>query len=172
MFYEEFQGLDPEAALRIHPQDHYRLGRAMELIRAEGKSITQIQKEFAEKQRPFPYPLLKIGLRWDREILRERVRRRTRNMLDAGLIDEVRELVERGFGGWSALQSVGYKEVLEYLQGEKTEQWLFDEIVQNTMGLAKKQRTWFQRDADIHWFDGATGLNEARGVVGKFLEGL
>lgn len=168
--YEEFQRLDPKAAQKIHPQDHYRLGRAMELIRAEGKSVTQIQKEFAETQAPFPFPLLKIGLRWDREVLRERVKLRTQKMLDAGLVAEVQGLISRGYAEWSALQSVGYKEVLTYLQEGKTQQWLFDEIVQNTMGLAKRQRTWFQRDREIHWYDGATGFAEALAKVQKFLE--
>jgi tRNA dimethylallyltransferase len=167
--YEEFKSLDPEAALKIHPQDHYRLGRAMELIRAEGKTITQIQKEFTEKQEAFPFPLLKIGLRWEREVLRERVKLRTEKMLKAGLVAEVQQLIARGFGEWSALQSVGYKEVLEYLRESKTEKWLFDEIVQNTMGLAKKQRTWFQRDPDIQWFDGDSGYDEALLAVQKFL---
>lgn len=168
--YQEFQLADPEAAQRIHPRDHYRLGRAMELIRAEGKSLTQIQKEFAATQVPFPFPLLKVGVRWDRGILRERVKLRTRKMLEAGLIDEVKDLVARGFGAWSALQSVGYKEVLEYLQEAKSDQWLFDEIVQNTMGLAKRQRTWFQRDAGIQWFEGDSGFEEAFVRVRKFLE--
>lgn len=166
--YAEFQKIDPDAAQKIHARDHYRLGRAMELIRAEGKSVTQIQKEFAESQAPFPYPLLKIGLRWDREVLRERVHLRTQKMLDAGLVAEVEALIERGLGEWSALQSVGYKEVLEYLRDGKSQEWLFENIVQNTMGLAKRQRTWFQRDNEIHWFDGAEGFSDALAVVKDF----
>lgn len=170
--YEELQRRDPEAASKIHPQDHYRLGRAMELIRAEGKSLTQIQKEFAEKQTPFPYPLLKIGLRWEREELRRRVQSRTEKMLQAGLVEEVRALVARGFAGWAALQSVGYKEVLEYLKGGRSEDWLREEIVQNTMGLAKKQRTWFQRDPEIRWFAGDQGLAPAFAAVQDFIQHL
>ncbi|MBS1970481.1 MAG: tRNA (adenosine(37)-N6)-dimethylallyltransferase MiaA [Bdellovibrionales bacterium] len=168
--YEEFQRIDPEAAQKIHTRDHYRLGRAMELIRAEGKSVTQIQKEFAESQAPFPYPLLKIGLRWDREILRERVKLRTQKMLEAGLIEEVQGLLARGLGDWDALQSVGYKEVLEYLRENKSKEWLFENITQNTMGLAKRQRTWFQRDTEIHWFDGKSGYSEALALVKSFTE--
>lgn len=168
--YAEFRQRDPEAAQKIHAQDHYRLGRAMELIRAEGKTLTQIQKEFADLQAPFPYPLLKIGLRWERETLKKRVELRTRKMIEAGLIAEVQELVNRGFASWSALQSVGYKEALEFLQENRDETWLFEEIVKNTMGLAKKQRTWFQRDADIHWFEGADGLEAALEQVQKFLK--
>ncbi len=166
--YDEFQRIDPEAAQKIHARDFYRLGRAMELIRAEGKTVTQIQKEFAESQAPFPFPLLKVGLRWDREVLRERVKRRTQKMLEDGLVQEVESLLARGLGEWSALQSVGYKEVLQYLREKKSSHWLFETIVQNTMGLAKRQRTWFQRDTGIHWFDGATGYAGASDLVKKF----
>ncbi|MGZ3797733.1 MAG: tRNA (adenosine(37)-N6)-dimethylallyltransferase MiaA, partial [Pseudobdellovibrionaceae bacterium] len=167
--YAEFQRLDPEAAKKIHPQDHYRLGRAMELIRSEGKTLTQIQKEFNERQAPFPYPLLKLGLRWDREVLRQRVILRTQKMLDAGLVREVEDLLRRGFEDWPALQSVGYKETIQFLTEGKSSQWLFENIVQNTMGLAKRQRTWFQRDPAIHWFEGATGFDLAFARVQNFL---
>jgi tRNA dimethylallyltransferase len=170
--YEEFRRLDPEAAAKIHERDHYRLGRAMELIRSEGKSVTQIQREFASQQNPFPYPLLKIGIRWDREVLRQRVRLRTEKMLAAGLVEEVQKLLDRGLGQWPALQSVGYREVLEYLEGGNSLQdrtWLVEEIAKNTMALAKRQRTWFQRDKNIQWFEGDTGFSEARRCVEAFL---
>lgn len=170
--YREFESLDPEAAAKIHPADHYRLGRAMELIRHEGRSLTEIQKEFAAKQAPFPYPLLKIGLRWEREELRKRVQLRTEKMVQAGLVDEVKGLLDRGLGGWSALQSVGYREVLEFLSAEspvRDRQWLVEEIAKNTMALAKRQRTWFQRDENIQWFDGRAGFETARAQVRDFL---
>jgi tRNA dimethylallyltransferase len=168
--YAEFQKIDPEAAAKIHARDHYRLGRAMELIRSEGRSVTEIQKSFAALQKPFPYPLLKIGVRWDREVLRGRVHKRTENMLRGGLVAEVQALLDRGLGDWSALQSVGYREVLEYLREGRSLEWLAAEITQNTMALAKRQRTWFQRDQQIHWFDGETGFGEATKVVSEFLQ--
>lgn len=170
--YAEFKARDPEAAAKVHERDHYRIGRAIELIRSEGKSVTQIQREFADAQAPFPYPLLKIGLRWEREALRERVAARTEKMLAGGLIAEVEALLDRGLGEWSALQSVGYREVLEYLQlpsNARDLSKLRDEITQNTMALAKRQRTWFQRDQNIHWFEGATGFAEASACVQEFL---
>lgn len=167
--YEEFRSLDPEAAAKIHSQDHYRLGRAMELVRAEGKSLTAIQKEFSQQQKPFPYPLLKIGLRWPKEILKERLLKRTQGMLKAGLLEEVRGLLDRGLGEWQALQSVGYKESLEFLREGRSEEWLVEEITKSSMGLAKRQRTWFQREKDIHWFEGADGFNAASEVVREFL---
>ena len=75
-------------------------------------------------------------------------------MLDLGLIEEVVGLIEKGFADWEPLQSVGYKEALGFLQGDPelaTPLALQSRIVQNTMRLAKKQKTWFQRDPEIHW---------------------
>lgn len=167
--YAEFQRRDPEAAKKIHEQDRYRLGRAMELIRAEGKTLTEIRSEFTEVQKPFPYPLLKIGITWDREILRQRVRQRTEGMLAAGLIEEVQGLLARGLGTWAPLGGVGYKEVVEYLQGKRSREWLVEEVTKNTMGIAKRQRTWFQRDPEVCWFEGATGFSLATQKVSEFL---
>jgi tRNA dimethylallyltransferase len=167
--YAEFQRLDPEAAQKIHAQDHYRLGRAMELIRAEGKSLTAIRREFADLQKPFPYPLLKIGIAWPRDVLEARVRQRTQQMLDGGLIEEVRGLLDRGLGGWAPMTGVGYAEVTEFLGGDRDREWLVAEITKNTMGIAKRQRTWFQRDRDVKWFEGATGFAAATAAVDEFL---
>ena len=157
--YQELVMVDPETAQKISPQDHYRLARAVEIIRSHGRSVSAIKKEFEAKRPPFPYPLLKLGIRLERELLLERVRQRTAAMLKAGLIDEVRTLLSRDLGAWSALQSVGYRECLDYLAGTiPTEAQLFELIVQNTMRLAKKQRTWFQRDGEILWFSSEDSL--------------
>jgi tRNA dimethylallyltransferase len=85
-------------------------------------------------------------------------------------VAEVEELLARGFAGWSALQSVGYKETLQFLNEGNSAEWLFENIVQNTMGLAKRQRTWFQRDTEIQWFDGSLGFDSAFVAVQKFLD--
>lgn len=150
--YRELAEIDPEAASKIAPKDHYRLGRAIEIIRTHGKSVTAVKKEFASQAKPFPYPLKKVGIKISKEELLPRVQLRTEQMLSQGLLSEVRSLVERGYKNWSPLQSVGYKECLEFLDGEITsEKELEEKIIMNTMRLAKKQRTWFQRDQDIQW---------------------
>ncbi|RYZ87815.1 MAG: tRNA (adenosine(37)-N6)-dimethylallyltransferase MiaA [Proteobacteria bacterium] len=168
--YEQFRTTDPEAAQKIHAQDHYRLGRAMELILAEGKSITAIRSEFASTQKPFPYPLLKIGIKWERSALEERVRRRTIGMIEAGLIEEVSGLLDRGLASWAPLTGVGYSEAGQFIRGGRTREWLIEEITKNTMGIAKRQRTWFQRDPEVCWFDGATGFTDATERVKAFLQ--
>lgn len=151
--YLELQTRDVEYSLKIHPADHYRLGRAIELLRAEGRTITDIQKEFLAKKAEFPYPLLKIAPRLGRERLAERVSLRTQMMLKTGLIEETLDALEKDWGQWAPLSAVGYREVIEYLKNLKTLEWLEQAINQSTLQLAKKQRTWFQRDLDIHWFD-------------------
>lgn len=160
---------DPEYGVKIHLSDSYRIGRAIELIRSQGKSVTQIQSEFAQAQREFPFPLLKIGPTWEREVLKERINLRTRKMLEMGLVKEVQGLLDEGLETWAPMSSVGYKEVVTFLKNEISEKELFEEIAKNTRQLAKRQRTWFQRDKDIHWFDGDRGFAEARALVEKFL---
>lgn len=167
--YQELQAVDPEYAAKIHLADHYRIGRAIELIRSQGKSVTQIQSDFAAAQRKFPYPLLKIGPTWHREVLRERIEIRTQKMLQDGLVAEVQGLLDEGLEAWAPLSSVGYKETMAYLRGEISQDQLMSEIATNTRQLAKRQRTWFQRDKEIHWFAGDQGFAEARTLVEKFL---
>jgi tRNA dimethylallyltransferase len=167
--YAELQAMDPEYAAKIHLADHYRLGRAIELIRLEGKGVTQIKKEFESQQNPFPYPLLKVGPSWDRDVLRTRIELRTRTMLEKGLIKEVQGLLDEGLKDWPPMSSVGYRETVDMIEGRLPEADLFQLIVTNTYQLAKRQRTWFQRDADIQWFPGDTGFADASAVVEEFL---
>jgi tRNA dimethylallyltransferase len=152
--YEELLQRDPETAQKISPNDHYRLARAVEMMRTHGRAVSEIKKEFEASRAPFPYPLLKIGIASKKENLLPRVQLRTRKMLERGLVAEVQSLLAKGLAGWSALQSVGYKECVDYLEGRlENQKALEDLIVQNTMRLAKKQRTWFQRDTEIIWIE-------------------
>ncbi|KYG64899.1 tRNA dimethylallyltransferase [Bdellovibrio bacteriovorus] len=168
--HQELLAKDPEYGAKIHLRDHYRIGRALELIRSQGKSVTEIQDEFAKTQNQFPYPLLKLGPKWEKEALDARIARRTEIMLKMGLVDEVRKLLDQGLESWAPMSSVGYRETISYVKGEMSLEALELEIAKNTRQLAKKQRTWFQRDADIHWFAGGEeGYLAAFHVVEKFL---
>lgn len=163
---------DPEYASKIHAADHYRIGRAIELIRSEGKSVTAVQAEFKNQKSAFPYPLLKVAPRWERERLAERIQTRTERMLSSGLIEEVQGILDEGWAQWAPLQSVGYREVLDYLSGKVSKTELAPLIAQGTRQLAKKQRTWFQRDAEILWFDGENGWKNLESRVEEFLGSL
>lgn len=145
---------DPVVGARISVNDHYRLVRALETLRRTGRRLSDIEAEYKASKPDFPYPLLKLGVSVDREKLRGRIETRTRRMLEAGLLQETQELIDEGFGDWGPLQSVGYKEAGQYLRGDHEmpdRAALEARIVQNTMRLAKRQRTWFQRDEQIHW---------------------
>lgn len=152
--YLELQSIDPLSAKKISKNDHYRLVRAIEIWRSHGRSKTEIENELKVEQKPFPYPLLKIGMSSSREFLESRVRMRTQQMFDQGLLKEVQELLNQGLASWSALRSIGFLESIDYLQGNfKSMEDLKEEIVKNTLRLAKRQRTWFRRDPDIDWID-------------------
>lgn len=168
--YQELLRLDPEYAGEINPNDGYRITRALVMIHDSGKTVTQIRQSFeAEK---FPYPLLKLGLQPSREWLLPRVQERTARMLSDGLIQEVESLVRDGLEGWAPLQSVGYKECLQFLRGEVAFERLSDLINEKTMQLSKKQKTWFKRDSEIQWLDPSYPQEQAEECVGRFLDGL
>ncbi|MES2769556.1 MAG: tRNA (adenosine(37)-N6)-dimethylallyltransferase MiaA [Bdellovibrionota bacterium] len=149
--YEELKRVDPENAKILNANDSYRIARAIEVYRATGIPFSEYKNKFSEEK--FPYKCIKIGLRTDKENLRNRVLQRTEKMLKEGLIEEVKDLVEKGLEEWDALQSVGYKEVQLFLKGLLPQDQLREEIVKNTMGLIKRQMTWFKKDIDMTWFD-------------------
>lgn len=128
----------------------------------QNKTLTEIKNSFKDQKSEFPWPLEKVGIQISKEALLPRVQARTKKMLKDGLVEEVQSLINEGFADWSALQSVGYREVLMYLQGTRDEKdkvmipdirSLQEKIIIGTMQLAKKQRTWFQRDARICWLN-------------------
>ena len=149
--YQELETKDSKTAKKISPRDKYRILRALALIKTEDKTMSQIKKEF--KKQALPWPYLKIGLKIPKEELLKRVQQRTKNMLKKGLIDETQALIDKGLKNWKPLRSVGYKEVLLYLENQIKKEELEPLIVSKTMQLAKKQRTWFKKDQNIKWLD-------------------
>lgn len=165
--YQELLKVDPASAQAINPNDSYRIQRAMEVYRAFQKPLSQFKSEFKKQDLPFEY--IKIGLQISREDLRTRVRSRVVKMLEVGLIQETKQLLDEGYQDWKALSSVGYKETVEHLRGNLTQEELVDEITKNTMGLAKRQMTWFRKDTEIQWHDALTEQNSAQISLQNFL---
>jgi len=152
--WQRLKAVDSDAAGKISKNDHYRLVRALEIFTATGQSLSDWKKKHAENKPPFPYPLLKMGIDMDRKLLLKRVQQRTEQMLKLGLIEEVESLLQQGREEWPPLSSVGYYEVLQFLKGKiSSKDHLQESIVVSTLQLAKKQRTWFQRDSEIHWLN-------------------
>jgi len=163
--HAELKRRDPEAAKKIAVQDRYRLVRALDILEGlpADQTLSQMREDF-ERESKSRFPgrrVATLGLRIERARLEPRVALRTRMMMEAGFLEEVRALKERGLGLRPALQSVGYKEVLQYLNGEVQESELEALITQGTLRLAKKQRTWFARAAETHWFDAETERESA-----------
>jgi tRNA dimethylallyltransferase len=153
--HAELATRDPEAASKININDPYRIVRALEILRSSSTNATlsSIRARF-ESQRPQAiFESIKIGLKVPRDMLRERVINRTQQMLRSGLIEEVESLCAQGLSEWAPLKSVGYAEVQMMLNGEIARAELEDRIVTSTMQLAKRQMTWFKRDADVRWVD-------------------
>jgi tRNA dimethylallyltransferase len=146
---KELHRVDADSAERMLPTNTRRIVRALEVYEITG---TPISKLHSEKVGVNFSPLL-IGLEWDRRRLYERINQRVEMMLNRGLIDEVRALMEKGYPPeTNSLQTVGYQEVIIYLQGKTDYPEMVELIKRNTRRFAKRQLTWFRRDKRIHWF--------------------
>jgi tRNA dimethylallyltransferase len=146
------QRIDPEAAARIRPRDRVRIVRAIEVFRVTGDTLTSRQREGAQPLEGFR--VLLLGLNPERGRLREAVARRTREMLERGLVDEVRRLLAAGLSAEARpLQSIGYRQALAVVRGEMTPDEAEQAIVQATMRYAKRQMTWFRHQAEVHWVE-------------------
>jgi tRNA dimethylallyltransferase len=142
---------DPALKKTVHFNDKYRLRRAYELIRLSEKSPLELEKNLTVS--PIAdFKKIKVALFAEKEILKSRVETRAKEMLASGFIEEVDELLRKGFQDWPPLQSVGYKEVGKYLKGEISKEDLLPSITLGNMKLIKKQLTWFRKDPEIKWF--------------------
>ena len=148
---EQLRKADPEAAERLHPSDSKRILRALEVYRETGKTISQHNAE--TKMLPKKYEPIYIGLAFrDREDMKALIDRRVDRMMEEGLPEEVRALRDAGVPRSStALQAIGYKELLPALDGEKTIEEAAAEIKLRSRQYAKRQLTWLRRNPDVHW---------------------
>ncbi len=147
--YAMLQQVDPAAATKIHPHDRRRTLRALEVFYVTGIPISQQQGES-----PPHYPILQIGLDAPTpDDLIRRITARTEQMLEMGLVTEVMALRDRYGADLPLLQTLGYQEVMQYLEGQLSLAQARDKIILHTRQFAKQQRTWFRADASIEWFD-------------------
>jgi tRNA dimethylallyltransferase len=143
----DLKRLDPEHYAVVDKQNHRRVIHALEICYQTGTTYTSFRKQ-EKKQRPFQ--IVKIGLNRDREELYQRINQRVDQMMEDGLLDEVRSLQDKRSN--NALNTVGYKEMFTYLDGT----WSLEEAIErmkgNTRRYARKQLTWFKRDEEMRWF--------------------
>ncbi|WP_411354755.1 tRNA (adenosine(37)-N6)-dimethylallyltransferase MiaA [Peptoniphilus harei] len=146
--YNKLFILNKDMAEKIHPNNGQRIIRALEILKSGNEKENNFRQENED------YNLIFIGLNMDRERLYERINSRVDKMIELGLVDEVRSLLDQGLDKNSqSLKAIGYKEVISYLEGEIEYSEMIDLIKKNSRHYAKRQLTWFRRDGRIKWFD-------------------
>jgi tRNA dimethylallyltransferase len=165
--YQRLRKVDPEAAERIHPNDTYRIIRALEVHEATGQTISRHHRNHSFQDAS--YRTLSIGLTMDRPILYDRIDKRVDRMLAAGFVEEVRGLLDRGYSSTlKSMRSIGYRHVADHLEGRVT----WDETValfkRDTRHYAKRQLTWFRADPDTEWME-PDQIDEMRAQIYSFL---
>ena len=150
--YDMLKSIDPEAAVAIHPNNIKRVIRALEYHEQTGKLISDHNRE--QSLKPSPYDHLYAVLTLPREILYDRIDKRVDLMMESGLIDEVRSLIDRGVPRNStAMQALGYKEIIPYLEGEYDLDEAVRVLKRDTRHFAKRQLTWFKREPSSIYYD-------------------
>ena len=145
---ERLKQVDFEYYTQADIQNPVRLIRALEVYLATGKPYSSFR---INSLRNRDFQSLKIGLTAPREIIYDRINRRVEQMMSQGLLEEVKSLLL--YRDKNALQTVGYKELFDYLDGKTTLDFAVEEIKKNTRRYAKRQLTWYRKDASVHWFD-------------------
>jgi tRNA dimethylallyltransferase len=149
--YRQLAEVDPEAASRIHPNDTFRIIRALEVFHLTGRTISEHHRDHRFSTSAFTP--LKIGLIRDRREIYRRIEARVDSMIASGLEEEVKGLLSKGYAhSIKAFQSLGYKQMLSHIRGEITLDEAIRLIKVNTKRYAKRQLTWFRQDPEILWF--------------------
>jgi len=148
--YQRLLNVDPFTAQAIHPHDRTRILRALGIFETTGKPLSLFQKGHGFKGTPVN--LFKVGLTYPREILYKRIEKRVDRMIEAGWLDEVEMLLGMGYDETlKPMQAIGYKQLVQVLRGRSTLDEAIDEIKKETRHLAKRQITWFKKEAPHLW---------------------
>jgi tRNA dimethylallyltransferase len=167
ILYQRLMQCDPITAHKLHPNDTYRILRALETFEATGKPISEYQNTHAFAE-PL-YEALKIGLNMDRALLYERINERVDAMMAAGFVDEVQRLLDAGYiNDLKSMQSIGYRHIVDYLEGRLTLEECLRTLKRDHRRYAKRQLTWFGADDEIIWKEPGQ-LDEIIDVINVFL---
>ena len=150
--YEQAKKIDPKAMEKISFNDKKRIIRVLEIFHSTGKNKTQQEIESRKKELKYNYKVFAINI--ERQKLYERINKRVDIMIAQGLIDEVKHILKKYKEFPTAMQAIGYKEVVEYLNGLITKDEAIEKIKQESRRYAKRQITWFKRIEDIIWLNG------------------
>ncbi len=157
VLWERLNVVDPEAAKKISKNDKKRIIRALEVFEETGKPISKLQK-----RSPITdiYNVIAVGLNMDREKLYERINERVDKIIRAGLVDEVKTLLSKGYNKkLPSMQALGYKETINHIEGKCPLAETIELIKRKTRNFARRQMTWFRRFKDVKWFDGGDAID-------------
>ncbi len=160
--YAELWEIDPERAKKINPNDAYRIKRALEVYYTTGIPMSKIMK----KRRPAKYSPVYIGIRWDRKALYERINQRVDRMIEKGLVEEVEKLLNMGVReDCPGMKTIGYREIIAYINGEISLEEAIRKIKKNTRIYARRQEYFFKHFKNIKWLSG----EDVSGIVSRIL---
>ena len=164
VLYNRAKEIDPEAMEKVSANDKKRITRVLEIYNATGRNKTELEKK---SRKEVPYNYLNFGINMERSILYDRINKRVDIMLEQGLIEEVKNLINKYSNMPTAMQGLGYKEVKEFLDGNISKEEMIEKIKMETRRYAKRQITWFKRIENIIWLD---GLNKTEENVNSIIE--
>ena len=163
VLYKKALEIDPEAMKKISPNDYKRITRILEIYEATGKTKTQQEAESRLNEIPYNYKVFAID--YDRERLYERINKRVDIMLEKGLINEVKKLLEKYNEFPTAMQGLGYKEVKQYLDGDLSKEEMIEKIKQESRRYAKRQFTWFRKNKQTVWINGEDDIQKNVNII-------
>ena len=161
--WDEANSIDPQAMLKISKNDKKRIIRVLEIYKATGK--TKTEQEILSRQKGVEYDYKVFCVNMDREKLYERINKRVDIMIDAGLENEVRNLLEKYSKFPTAMQGLGYKEVVEYFDGKITRDEMIEKIKQESRRYAKRQLTWFRKNKETIWIDSMQDMKNKIDII-------
>lgn len=161
--YERAKQIDPEAIKNISPNDKKRILRILEIYKATNKTKTEQEIESRKNEVQYDYQVYALDM--PRKDLYERIDKRVDIMIDQGLIEEVKQILEKYKEQPTALQALGYKEIKEYLEGILTKQEAIDKVKQETRRYAKRQLTWFRKNKQTIWLNAQAPKQENLEII-------
>jgi tRNA dimethylallyltransferase len=167
--HQQLEAIDPDAAGRIHVNDTYRIVRALEVYAVTGEPLSIFQQRHGFREPRFE--ALEIGLAWSRPVLYDRINRRVDSMIDQGFLDEVRQLLARGYHrNLKSMQSLGYRHLAGVVEGGAPMQGALTALKRDHRRYAKRQLTWFRARPAVHWLN-PTQTDEAEELIRAFFSG-
>lgn len=155
--------IDPIAMEKISENDEKRIIRVLEIYKSTGK--TKTEQEMESRKKPIEYDYRVFAINWDREVLYQRINKRVDIMIEQGLVEEVRNILKKYQKFPTAMQGLGYKEVVDYLNGIYTKEEMIEKIKMETRRYAKRQLTWFRKNKQTIWLDGTKEIQDNLDII-------